>query len=329
MQPSLSASSNQLLADKYRPQTLRAFQLDASIQGALNSLIVMNNLNVLLYGNPSCGKTTLIEVLVREYYGTNSGANGHPTQVMHINSLREQGVRFYRTEMKAFCRSVSIIPGKKKLVIIDDIDGVPEQSQQVFRDYLDRYHDNVCFIAACTNLQRVIESIQSRVNILCIRPLPAIQIGTLLNHICLNESITITDDISTGLCKGSVKAAINGLEKARLLSLDSDAPLDVYYDNINVHFNAYITHLQTKNLTVAIQTLFTLYDTGYSVIDILDFFYQYVKTTNQLDELVKYAMVPIICDYIHIFYNLHEAQIELALFTNELMGCLKLTTKYK
>lgn len=307
-----------LLADKYRPQTLDEFQLDTPIYGALKSLIAMNSLNVLLYGNQCSGKTTLVDVLIREYYGHSVDS---VTQIMHINSLREQGVRFYKSDMKAFCRSVSVIPNKKKLVIIDDIDGVPEQSQQVFRDYIDRYSNNVCFIATCTNLQRVIESIQSRIHILRIRPLSAAHIHILVDRICADEHIIVTNKFE--LCNGSVKAAINGLEKMRLIQYGNVNGLNLKtdttpMDDINVQFELYIKHLTDANMPSAILTLFMLYELGYSVIDIIDFFYQFIKTTHLLSEDIKYAMIPILCEYIHIFYNLHEAKIELALLTNEL-----------
>ena len=38
-----------------------------------------------------------------------------------------------------------------------------------------------------------------------------------------------------------------------------------------------------------------------------------------LREDEKYKIFPLICKYITIFYNIHEDQIELALFTNNLI----------
>ena len=62
---------------------------------------------------------------------------------MFINNLKEQGVNYYRNEMKTFCQSHSSIFNKKKLVVIDDMDTLSEQSQQVFRNYIDKYKNNV------------------------------------------------------------------------------------------------------------------------------------------------------------------------------------------
>ena len=89
------------------------------------------------------------------------------------------------------------------------------------------------------------------------------------------------------------------------------------YTNISyVHFDIYFANLKNKKLNDAIFLLYELYD-RYSVIDLLEFIYQYVKKTNQLDESMKYQIIPIICKYITIFSKIHEHNIELALFTND------------
>lgn len=339
----LLLSQMELLADKYKPTTLDEFQLEPHTHRAIRTLLDMNNLNVLLYGGPSCGKTTLIDILVREYYGPASVQSVHPTQIMYINNLKEQGVRYYRTEMKSFCKSVSIIPGKKKLVIIDDLDNINEQSQQVFRNYLDTYESSVCFITVCTNLQKVIENIQSRVHVISIRPLSPAQIKTKINQIIAENNIPISPEcrdhmlmLCSGVNGGSIKSAINSLEKLRLLTL-KDISTDEITRDICERMGSTISRRQLeqyiecltngcnkteKNISEAIAILFDVCDSGYSVIDILDGLHQFIKTTDQLDELTKYAMIPVVCHYITIFYNMHEDKIELALLTNSLSRVL-------
>ena len=82
--------------------------------------------------------------------------------ILVINSLKEQGIQYYRTEVKTFCQTRCSIQGKKKIVILDDIDNINEQSQQVFRNCIDKYSNNVHFISSCSNIQKVIDSLQSR-----------------------------------------------------------------------------------------------------------------------------------------------------------------------
>jgi hypothetical protein len=65
--------------------------------------------------------------------------------------------------------------------------------------------------------------------------------------------------------------------------------------------------------------MISVYDKGYSVMDILDNYFLFVKITPMLNEDEKYKIIPFICKYITIFHNIHEDEIELALFTNNLI----------
>ena len=148
---------------KYQPQFYKDFIIDKEYIELLNTMKNIDNLNILLVGDPGCGKTSLIYASIREYYNIEK----IPSQnIMLINNLKEQGIQYYRTEVKTFCQTPSCISGKKKFIIIDDIDNINEQSQQVFRNCIDKYNHNVHFLCSCTNTQKVIDSIQSRLMII-------------------------------------------------------------------------------------------------------------------------------------------------------------------
>ena len=65
-----------------------------------------------------------------------------------------------------------------------------------------------------------------------------------------------------------------------------------------------------------------LIDKGYSVTDILDNYFTFVKITDLLNEEEKYKIIPFICKYITIFHNLHEDEIELLFFTNNIVNAI-------
>ena len=54
-------------------------------------------------------------------------------------------------------------------------------------------------------------------------------------------------------------------------------------------------------------------------MDILDNYFLYIKISDILSENEKYTITPFICKYITVFHNIHEDEIELALFTNNLI----------
>tara|TARA_Y100001980_G_C14263330_1_gene103992 strand:- start:173 stop:541 length:369 start_codon:yes stop_codon:yes gene_type:complete len=83
-------------------------------------------------------------------------------------------------------------------------------------------------------------------------------------------------------------------------------------------FEDYLLKIQNKELSEAISLMYNIYDYGYSVIDIFDYLFSYVKLTNTLDDHLKYKITTILCKYITIFNMIHEDCIELALFTGNI-----------
>jgi DNA polymerase III delta prime subunit len=306
---------------KYRPKTIKDFQLSEHMENAIFSFIEMENVNLLLYGNTSSGKSMLLNAIVREYYNLAPDAHLPENNILTINNLKEQGIQYYRNEMKSFCQTHSIIHGKKKMVIIDDIDNVNEQSQQVFRNYMDKYKHNVHFVAVCTNMQKVIESIQSRMHIMQLHPLDMTRIREQMETIIKLENMHIPEDSKTyllSICNNSIRTIINHIEKLYILDKPITTELcKIVCSNISFqHFDEYIDAFKERNLQKGIRILYELFNSGYSVIDILDYFFHFVKSTNRLEESLKYKIIPLLCKYITIFHNVHEDVIELALFTN-------------
>jgi DNA polymerase III gamma/tau subunit len=84
-------------------------------------------------------------------------------------------------------------------------------------------------------------------------------------------------------------------------------------------FQEYTNYIKNKEINNAITLMYEIYDNGYSVMDILDNYFLYIKTTTKFNEDEKYKIIPIICKYIAIFHNIHEDEIELAVFTNNLI----------
>jgi DNA polymerase III delta prime subunit len=250
-------------------------------------------------------------------------SNSYNDNILHINSLKEQGINYYRNDVKTFCQTCSSIKGKKKIIILDDIDLINEQSQQVFRNCIDKYSHNVHFISSCSNSQKVIESLQSRLIIIKIKPLQQNNLITIMHKIKAAENIIIDDaaeQFILNVCNNTAKILINYMEKFKLLGQPVNLELanDVC-TNISFHiFQEYTQYLKDRQLTNATLLLYNLYDKGYSVMDILDNYFLFVKITNMLSEDQKYNFIPIICKYITVFHNIHEDEIELALFSNNL-----------
>lgn len=314
--------NSSLFLNKYQPVYFSDFEIDSQMIEVLNTLIAIDNLNILFISDIGCGKTSFINASIKEYYKGFS-PQLYQDNILHINSLKEQGINYYRNDVKTFCQTCSSIIGKKKFVVLDDIDIINEQSQQVFRNCIDKYSHNVHFIASCTNSQKVIESLQSRFIIIKIKPLQHKDLNTIMNKIILSENISIDDEAKIfvlNISNNIAKILINYLEKFKLI--DMHITLDIACSvctNISFFiFNDYIDLLKQNKLHQAIMLFYDIHDKGYSVMDILDNFFLFTKITTLFTDKQKYDIVPLLCKYITIFHNVHEDEIELALFTNNL-----------
>ena len=346
-------NSNKTFIQKYKPQYLNDFGFDNKFISVVKTFVEIDCLNVLFIGNSSSGKTTLLYSLIREYYGSFINIENNKN-ILLINNICEQGINFFRNEMKNFCQSYCSIYGKKKMIIVDDLDLINEQSQQVFRNYIDKYENNIMFVSVCTNIQKIIESLQSRLHIIKINQISLNQQIFIMDKILINEKINIDEKTKKFLLfisNNSIRTLINNLEKIFIYSsgehdyISYDICKDICSNISFVFFENYINCLKlgtngtphpsllTENimaedknsinsmfpdLNEAIKIIYDVFNFGYSVIDILDFFFYFVKNTELLTEDEKYKIIPILCHYITIFYNLHENEIELALLTNSI-----------
>ncbi len=198
---------------KYQPKRYDEFIIDKEYIQLLKTLITMNNLNILLIGDSGTGKTSLIEATIREYYQLDKIPKNN---VLYINSLQEQGISYYRNEVKTFCQTSSGIHGKKKFIILDDIDVINEQSQQVFRNCIDKFSHNVNFISSCSNTQKVIDSIQSRCILVKIKPISKQYLKKIYHRIEKKEKLNISKDAREfilTICNNSIRVLINYMEK--------------------------------------------------------------------------------------------------------------------
>ena len=83
--------------------------------------------------------------------------------------------------------------------------------------------------------------------------------------------------------------------------------------------------MKKNDMFGSIQILNSMYDDGYSVMDILDAFFVFIKMTPDIDERIKYDVISYICKYIHVFHEIQEDEVELAFFTNNIISIFRNT----
>jgi len=284
---------------KYRPQSIEDFELDSK-----SSLVY--HTNVILLGPERSGKTTLASLLVQSI---------DTDQVLYINVLKEQGIQYYRNEVKTFCQSTST----NKKIIVDGLDEMNEQTQQIFLNYIDTY-TTIQFILTGTNSQKIMESIYSTCMVIRLKPVSDAYLSALIDKITTEESILIEKEAKqylVSLTCPSVRTLLNYLEKYKIM----DTPITINHlqkTHTDIPFallNDFFQHVQNGNKKEA-QCILVMYQDGYSVMDILDACYEYIKLSSFTD-VCKYNYIKIICKYIAIFNMIHEHPLELFFFLED------------
>ena len=95
---------------KYKPRLLDDYKTNGDFKNIIQNLINTENLNILINGNSDSGKTCLLDVILNTYYQASDIKENEVSKekiyqnVLQINSLGDNGIHFYRNEVKTFCK---------------------------------------------------------------------------------------------------------------------------------------------------------------------------------------------------------------------------------
>lgn len=288
---------------KYTPQTLEEFDIDATK--------IFHQVHLLLIGGEQTGKTTLVNILVKKYL-----PREETEHVLYINNLKEQGIQYYRTEVKNFCQTTL----KNRIVIIDNVDELSDQIQQIFLNYINKFV-HVKFIATAKNKHKIIEPMFSKFITIPMIPMRHEYIVDFIKKVVVAEKINIEDSavqMIMRMSKNSLGTILNHLEMYNIVGvpITSEYILQTQACIHHEMFDEFTQGIFSKNTTRCIQIFNQMFDDGYSVIDLLDTYYQFVKL-HDMDEIYKYMIIKNICKYIIIYNTIHEHQIELIFFIHD------------
>jgi DNA polymerase III delta prime subunit len=308
------------LFDKYKPNNLNEFIIDDKTKQLLKILINTNSLNILIIGDTGTGKTTLLDVILNEYYKNYN----YKESVMYINLLKEQGIHCFRQSIKTFCQTNNNNNVFKKTIIIDNIDQINEQTQQIIRNNIDKYNHRINFLLSCSNIQKVLDTLQSRVNIIKLMNIAKEQLYDFAKKIIQSENINI-EEISikylVNISNNSIRLLLSFLSKIILLNNNiSFDDIKKICTQISYSFFDEYTNLwfNEKNFIKASEKIMQLTELGYSVMDVLETYFFYIKSISNIEDKYKFIIFPILCKYINIFHSVHEETFELTVFTYEL-----------
>jgi replication factor C small subunit len=177
--------------EKYRPINLDNIveQKDVimSIKGILEK---KEMLNLLFYGPPGVGKTTIALGLAKHLYG-----DKYPEYTLELNASDERGIKMVREKIKTFAKLLcdsSIFPFK--LIILDEADALTNDSQYALRRIIDDYSHSTRFIIICNYLNKLINPIISRFRCFQFKQISLDSANLILQKIIKKEKLVVTEE---------------------------------------------------------------------------------------------------------------------------------------
>ena len=168
-----------LLVEKYRPNKLKNYVGNENIKKSISKYLDQNDIqNLIFYGPAGTGKTTLAKLIV-----TNLDCDH-----IYINASDERGIETIRDKVSSFASVASFKP--IKVVILDEADFLTIQAQASLRNIIETFSRTTRFIMTCNFVERIIDPLQSRCQVLKIVPPTKKDVAKYLHWICNEESIT-------------------------------------------------------------------------------------------------------------------------------------------
>ena len=167
-----------LLNEKYRPNKLDEFVGNENVKGQLQHFLDQNDIvNMLFYGPAGCGKSSLARLIVKNL----------DCASLMINASDERGIETIRDKVSSFASTMSFSP--LKVVILDEADFLTIQAQASLRNIIETFSRTTRFIMTCNYIERIIDPLQSRCQVLKIVPPNKKEVAKHLNAILDKEKV--------------------------------------------------------------------------------------------------------------------------------------------
>jgi DNA polymerase III delta prime subunit len=141
-----------LFTEKFRPTTVQECIVAPHIKEAFQEYVNRKEIpNLLLSGNPGCGKTGIAVAACKEI----------GLDYLFINTSTDNGIDILRNKITNYATSVSL-SGGRKVIIMDEFDGSSPNMQAGLKSCIESFSNNCTFIFTCNHKNKIIEPIHSR-----------------------------------------------------------------------------------------------------------------------------------------------------------------------
>jgi replication factor C subunit 3/5 len=315
-----------LLREKYIPNSIEEFGEKYTY---LNN--IENIPHTIIYGKNGCGKTTLMQLILKNRYGANKIKLSKDLKEfkMNNNKIIELSI-FYssvhyiinpclyglydkvillnflkdissNTDIKKFIN----IKNATKIIIIKNAENLSKNAQNALRSIMENNNNDFKLVFLCSSLNKIIEPLISRC--MLVKVDNNVQKNyNILKNISIKENININDETINKIIEYSsfnLKKSINYLEYYNTTHKKENEYLKL--DDSNIFIQKLVNYIYTKNLSNIIEMrkiIYNLFISFNKPLYILNEIYLIIeKDINNLDNIddnYKNSLLLEINDYI-------------------------------
>jgi len=176
-----------LFVEKYRPSKLENYVGNEHLKTTIARYLEQNDIqNLIFYGQAGGGKTTLAKLIVGNL----------DCDYLYINASDERGIETIRDKVSGFASVASFKP--LKVVILDEADFLTINAQASLRNVIETFSRTTRFIMTCNFVERIIDPLQSRCQVIKIVPPSKGEVAAHIAGIMEKEGVSFErEDLKT------------------------------------------------------------------------------------------------------------------------------------
>lgn len=314
------------IQSKYTPLSFDDLCIEPGNIHQIKNTIKNKPFYLLLYGDHDTGKTTLITIILKYYYKEEYNKEN----IFYINGLKDYNINVIKQALETFCKS-AFVSKYNRTIVVDDIERLHEQNQFIIKSYMDKYKERINVLLSCTNKQKIVKSLLNKLSVIYLSKYDYSLLCTFIKKVKRDLKFVFGKDdqdedkviqYMISISRMSIRHILSLFEKLYYIG-------DTHYEIEDIKqicssiddilLEKYTNDWSDGNIHSANDVLDSLVEKGYNVIDILEAYFSFIKLTTILPHIMRLKVVSLISKYISIYHLCHENNIELYVFTYELI----------